>query len=114
TPPHYIPRGPLLFEAPPSTAAPRSGLLFVPSLLAEAHREAGAGSPRRVRGRLLRVPAKGDDGTGQPFSWHRSQHLRTAPEPGRASCRPGDAPDGPRAFRPRRRGSVGGLFQVQS
>src|SRR5712691_10756084 len=98
---HLIP--PSRFEAPPQPEARRPGRLFVPSLLAQAHREAGAGSPRGVRSRLLRVPAEGDDGTGQPFSRHRSEYFRTAPESGRASRDPGDAPDGPCAFRQGRR-----------
>src|SRR2546422_622177 len=72
------------------------------------------GSRRGVRSRLLRISAEGDNGTGQSFSRHRSEHIRTTPEPGRAPCGSCDAPDGPRAFRPRRRGSVGGLLEVQS
>src|SRR5207247_4934755 len=109
-----VPRRPPRFEAPAYTDARRSGRLFVPSLLAQAHREAGAGSPGGVRSGVLRVPAEGDDGTGQPLSRDRSEHFRTAPEPGRASRRPGDAPDGPRTYRPRRRGGAGSLLQVQS
>src|SRR5439155_330997 len=89
------------------------GIVTAP-VLPQAHREAGAGAPRRVRGGLLRVPEEGDDGTGQRLPWDCSQHLRAAPEPRGASRRSRDATDGPDAFRPRRRGSVGGLFEVQS
>src|SRR5439155_47337 len=95
-------------------AYPLGRLLLLRDLLAQAHREAGAGAPRRVRGGLLRVPEEGDDGTGQRLPWDCSQHLRAAPEPRGASRRSRDATDGPDAFRPRRRGSVGGLFEVQS
>src|SRR5437879_2840820 len=114
SPSRSVPRCPPRFEAAPHPEARRSGRLLVPVVLAQTHREAGEGSPRGVRSRLLRIPAEGDNGTGQSFSRHRSEHIRTASEPGRAPCCSCDAPDGPRAFRPRRRGSVGGLLEVQS
>src|SRR5439155_13914371 len=109
-----IPGCPPRFEATPLADSRNCGLLFISPVLAQAHREAGAGAPRRVRGGLLRVPEEGDDGTGQRLPWDCSQHLRAAPEPRGASRRSRDAPDGPDAFRPRRGRGVGGLLEVQS
>src|SRR5437016_4021931 len=93
-PPRPVPGGPTRVEAAGREHGSERQRTVIPALPPEADGKAGARPPRGARRRVLRIPPEGHDGRGEPLPGNRAKHVRTAPEPRRASRRPCAAADG--------------------
>src|SRR2546426_1810876 len=102
-PPRPVPGGPTRVEAAGREHGSERQRTVIPALPPEADGKAGARPPRGARRRVLRIPPEGHDGRGEPLPGNRAKHVRTAPEPRRASRRPCAAADGADAGWPRGR-----------
>src|SRR2546422_6935416 len=102
-PPRPVPGGPTRVEAAGREHGSGTQPAVIPARPPRAHGEAGARPPGGARRRVLRIPPEGHDGRGEPLPGNRAKHVRTAPEPRRASRRPCAAAHGADAGWPRGR-----------